>query len=84
MNEGWCEIKSRAKLKIESRENKILILGKVLGEGQINKKISIIALNFSKSAIEKLKEKKCEIKTIFEELITNPKLKNIKIIKWIK
>ncbi len=63
------------------KEKKILIAGKILGEGQINKKISLTAINFSEKAIEKLKEKKCEIRTIFEELKINPKLKDIKIIK---
>jgi len=63
------------------KENKILIMGKILGEGQINRKISLTALNFSEGAMEKLKEKKCEIKTIYEELKVNPKLKNITIIK---
>ena len=57
------------------KEEKIVIVpGKVLGNGQVDKKIKIIALNFSASAIEKLKKSKCEIKTINEELKHNKKV----------
>lgn len=64
--------------KIEN--NNILIPGKILGLGEINKKISISALNFSSSAKEKLKKAGCEFKTIKEELEKNPSLKGVKII----
>lgn len=77
---------SRKRIKINLQElNKIdekniLVPGKVLSEGEINKKISISALSFSLQAKEKLKKAGCEIKTIKEELIKNPELKGVKII----
>lgn len=59
----------------EAKENETLIVpGKVLGKGNINKKIKVVAFNFSSSAEEKLKKAKCEIKTIKEELEKNKKL----------
>jgi len=52
--------------KINDKE--ITIVGKVLGKGDINKKIKVVALGFSKQAREKLEKAGCEIKTIREEL----------------
>ena len=62
------------------KEDKIMVLGKVLGSGDINKKITISALSFSESAIEKLKKKGCEFKTIRQEIEKNKKLEGVKII----
>ncbi len=62
------------------KEDKILVVGKVLGDGQIERKISIAALGFSKSAFEKLKKKGCETRTIKQEIEKNKKLEGIKII----
>ncbi|MDD5191794.1 MAG: uL15 family ribosomal protein [Candidatus Nanoarchaeia archaeon] len=62
------------------KEDKIMIVGKVLGLGDINKKITISALGFSGSAVEKLKKKGCEIKTIKQEIERNKKLEGVKII----
>jgi len=62
-------------------ERKIIIIGKVLGSGDINKKIEISALGFSKKAKEELEKKGCKINTIKEELENNGnKLEAIKII----
>jgi len=62
------------------KEDKILVAGKVLGKGDIEKKISISALSFSESALEKLKKKACNIKTIKQEIEKNKKLEGVKII----
>jgi large subunit ribosomal protein L18e len=62
------------------KEKNILIIGKVLGEGEIDHKINLSALSFSKQANEKLKKAGCEIRTIKEEIDKNPKLDGIKII----
>jgi len=64
----------------EIKENSILVPGKVLGEGDIEKKITISALGFSEQAKEKLKKAGCEIKTIRQEIEKNPKLTGVKII----
>ena len=61
------------------KEAKIIIPGKVLGSGNINKKMSVIALSFSASAKEKLKKAGCEVKTIKQEL-EKENLHGVKII----
>ena len=66
----------------ESKEGDTLVIpGKVLGEGSINKKIVIVAFAFSKDAEKKLKEKKCGIVSIKEEMKKNPKAQGIKLYK---
>ncbi len=62
------------------KEEKILVVGKVLGSGQIERKISIAALGFSKSALKKLKKKGCETKIIKQEIVENKKLEGVKIL----
>ena len=64
--------------KLESK--KVLIVGKVLGVGEINKKIDVSALGFSKQAKEKLEKNKSKTNTILQELEQDPKLEGVKII----
>lgn len=64
----------------ELKEDKIIIPGKVLGTGDIKKKLNILALSYSEQAKEKLKKAGCEAKTIKQELEKNPKLTGYKII----
>ena len=59
----------------------IVVPGKVLGQGEISKKIRIAALSFSKDAREKLKEKKCEAVSILDEIKINPQARGLKILK---
>ena len=59
----------------------VLIPGKVLSQGEIDKKIKVVALNFSEKAKEKLLSAKCEITDILNEIKSNPSAKGIKIIK---
>src|SRR3989344_4433533 len=62
------------------KENKVIVVGKVLGSGEINKKISIAAFGFSETAKEKLKKAGCEMKSIKKEILNNPKLEKVEII----
>ncbi len=64
----------------EIKEEKIIVVGRVLGGGEIKRKISISALGFSEQAKEKLKKTGCEIKTIKQEIEKNPKLSGVKIL----
>jgi len=79
---GPTRLQSRVNLEDLNnlKEDKMLVVGKVLGTGQINRKISIAALSFSESAQEKLRKKGCEIKTIKQEIEKNKKLEGVKII----
>ena len=62
------------------KEDKIAVVGKVLGSGDINRKISVYALGYSTQAQEKLKKAGCEIKTIKQEIEKNTKLTGVKIL----
>jgi large subunit ribosomal protein L18e len=59
----------------------IIIPGKVLSMGEIDKKIKICALGFSQIALDKLKKSKTEICTIADEIKKNPEAKNIHLIE---
>jgi large subunit ribosomal protein L18e len=52
--------------KIANEGENIIVPGKVLGAGRMNKKINISAVRYSKDAIEKLKQSKCNIVSIEE------------------
>jgi large subunit ribosomal protein L18e len=58
----------------------IVVPGKVLGKGDVSKKIRVASLSFSEEARKKLKDKKCEIVTIKEEVKINPKAQGVKVI----
>jgi large subunit ribosomal protein L18e len=59
----------------------VLVVGKVLGSGDVSKRIRIAAFGFSKSAVEKLKKAKSEYVSISEEIKKNPKAEGLKILK---
>jgi len=70
------------KIDKESKEGNIIVIpGKVLSQGEINKKIKVVALNFSEKAKEKLLKSKSEVLSILEEIKKNPQAKGIKILK---
>lgn len=64
----------------ELKEDKVIVVGRVLGSGDIKRKMSIAALGFSTQAKEKLKKEGCEALTIKHEIEKNPKLTGVKII----
>ncbi len=66
-----------SKINKYTNDNEIaLIPGKVLGSGEIKKKIQIAALAFSESSKEKVKD----IMSIEELMLKNPQGKNVRII----
>ena len=58
----------------------ILVPGKVLGIGNIEKSVKVAAFSFSNSAYEKLLKSGSEAMTIGELLKENPDVKNIRIL----
>ena len=62
------------------KENKVIVVGKVLSKGEIKKKIEIAALGFSESAREKLSKSGSKAISIKEFLKDNKNLEEIKII----
>ncbi len=69
------------KIEKETKEgDTVIVPGKVLSQGDITKKIRVAALTLSSTAEKKLKNKKCEIATIKEEIKINPKAEGIKVL----
>jgi large subunit ribosomal protein L18e len=58
----------------------IIVPGKVLGTGDIERKVTIAAFSFSSQAAEKLKSKNCSMMSITELMQKNPKGKNVRIL----
>ena len=93
-NEKWFRIaeiisgprRKRMNLNLDEIDNiandgeTIVVPGKVLSQGELNKKIKIVALNFSKNAKEKLSRSKKDFATIEEEIKKNPDAKGIRIL----
>ena len=94
-NEKWFQVaqiisgprRKRMNLNLDEIDNiandgeTIVVPGKVLSQGELNKKIKIVALNFSENAKEKLSRSKKDFATIEEEIKKNPDGKGIRIIK---
>ena len=94
-NENWLEVarilsKPRKnklninleKINKEAKEDEIIVIpGKVLSQGDLNKKLKIAALNFSEKARGKLLNAKAEISTMLEEIKKNPEAKKIRILR---
>jgi len=58
----------------------VVVLGKVLGTGDLTKKVRICALGISASALQKLKKTKSEFASIADEVKINKKAEGIKLI----
>ena len=58
----------------------IIVPGKVLSQGEMNKKIKIVALSFSEKAKEKLLKSKIPSLSIIEEIKKNPDIKRGRIL----
>ncbi len=57
----------------------IVVPGKVLGTGDLQKKVTVAAFDFSQSAIEKIKQAKGNTMTIRELVQKNPKGKDVRV-----
>lgn len=94
-NEKWIDVariisgprRNRVELNLEKINEvaedgeTVLIPGKVLSQGEISKKIKIVALGFSENAREKLSKEKKDFATIDEEIKKNPDAKGIRILR---
>ena len=66
--------------RISKAGETIAVPGKVLSQGDIDKKIKLVALAFSERAREKILEAKGEVETIFNEIKKNPSAKGVRIL----
>lgn len=62
----------------------IIVPGKVLSQGEISKKVKIVALGFSEKAKEKLLKSKIPCSNIIEEIKKNPDIKRSRILTTMK
>ncbi len=66
--------------KISKAGETIVVPGKVLSQGEMDKKIKLVAFAFSQNAREKILDAKGEIETIFNEIKKNPSAKGVRIL----
>ena len=70
------------KIDEEGKSGEIIVVpGKVLSQGEMNKKIKVVALGFSEKAREKILKAGGETSSIIEEIKKNPEAKGVKILK---
>jgi len=70
------------KINNEAKEGEIVVVaGKVLSQGELDKKIKVVAFSFSEMAREKISKAKGETLTILEEIKKNPEAKNVRFLK---
>jgi len=70
-----------SKIQRYAREGEtILVPGKVLGSGELDKKVAVAALSFSEKAKSKIEASGGRCLTILELLRENPKGSNVRII----
>ena len=67
--------------RVSNKDQTVLVPGKVLANGQLDHKVSIAALNFSKAAQEKIEKSGGKCISISEIIEKNPKGSNIKIVE---
>ena len=58
----------------------VVVPGKVLSQGEIDKKIQIVAQSFSEKAKEKLEKAKIPFLSIIEEIKKNPEMKKCRVL----
>lgn len=64
-----------------SKEGEIIVIpGKVLSQGELNKKIKIVAFSFSQGAVDKITKAKIQSSKIIEEMEKNPSAKGVRIL----
>ncbi len=70
------------RINAEAKEGDVIVIpGKVLSMGELNKKIKVVALSFSKGAEDKILKANSTISTIVDEIKKNPAAKAVKILE---
>jgi len=75
----WVALSLEQINKNTKEGDKVLVPGKVLSSGSLDKKIKLVAWNISEKAAEKIKSK-VDFVTIQEEIKKNPKLNDLKLL----
>lgn len=77
----WAELNLDEVDKKVNEGDAVFIPGKILGSGELTKKIKIVAWKASEKAIEKMKNSKTEFVEVIEEIKKNPELKNLRLLR---
>ncbi|MBU2612694.1 MAG: uL15 family ribosomal protein [Nanoarchaeota archaeon] len=92
-NPKWVEVaslltgsrKKRRNVNLDELEGipsqNVVVCGKVLSDGEISKKLKVVALSFSQKAKEKLLKAGCEVSTIMEEIKKNKDALGVVVLK---
>jgi len=94
-NDSWKRVAeiltATRKMKVEKNLNSInensrdgetiVIPGKVLSVGELNKKVKVVAFSFSGNAKEKILKSGSKISTIQEEIKKNPKAEGVRVLE---
>ena len=67
--------------KVAKEGEHILVPGKVLSKGNVDKTIKIIAFDISEVAKEKLEKAKISYTNMFDEIKKNPEAKGLRVLK---
>ena len=67
-------------IKAAEKGKRVVVPGKILSQGDLDKKVEIVAFDFSKGAMKKILNVKGEAISILEEIKKNPDAKSIKIL----
>lgn len=78
----WMNLNIQKVSDLAKNGETIVVPGKVLSLGELDKKITIIAVNFSKQAAYKIKKSGSEALTMHEGFNKHKEGKEIKIFKW--
>ncbi len=78
---NWAEV-NVSKVSRYAKENETIVIpGKLLGAGEIDKKVTIAAYRASKSAIEKVENAGGKVMSVLELAGTNPKGSGVRIMR---
>jgi large subunit ribosomal protein L18e len=80
-NRSTAEVNVSSINRYANENEVVLVPGKVLSNGNLDKKVTVAALNFSSKAQEKIENAGGECLTISEILEQNPKGSNIRIMQ---
>ena len=94
-NEKWLDVASiltsprrkRIEFNLSEIENQkdiketLIVPGKILGQGEVSRRMKIATLAISGSAKEKLKSSGSEVILLVEEIKKNPEARGIKILR---
>ncbi len=78
---GYAAVNLKEIDENSSEGDTLVIPGKVLGLGEVTKRVRVCALEFSESAKDKLVKTKSEIVYLLEEIKKNPKAEGVKILR---